>query len=261
MNAEKRRSEIARFIEEHDGADVALLAQRFDVSPMTIRRDRKILAGQKRISPTHGGAMPAGLQYGELPYVQKAAIHLDRKRAIARRAAAFIEDETCVVLDAGTTTLELARLLLHRRLTVVTVDLHIALLLAPSRSLRVVTPGGEVDPEVQAQFSAPALDVLDSVHAAIAFLGSAVWDAGRGVTCSSLAKQRAKRTMLRRAERSFLLADSSKYGLCNPWSVAGLDAFAGVVTDTGLSPRLCREVADSGARLDVAGLKSGEDEN
>jgi DeoR family transcriptional regulator, fructose operon transcriptional repressor len=253
MDAEKRRAEIARFIVEHDGAGIGLLAERFAVSAMTIRRDRKILAGQNRIAPTHGGAVPAGLLYGELPYPQKATINLDRKRAIARAAAELIEDHSCVVLDAGTTTLELARLLMHRPLTVVTVDLHIALLLAASPSVRVVTPGGEVDPEIQAQIASSAVDFLQSVNAAIAFIGGAVWDAGKGLTCSSIAKQKIKRTMLRRAARSVLLVDAGKYGLCNPWDVAPLGAFGAIVTDDGLPEQARGEVLATGAGLTVTG--------
>ncbi len=252
MNAEKRRAEMARFILENDGADVTLLAERFAVSPMTIRRDRKILVAQQCISPTHGGAMPAGFLYGELPYRQKAAINLERKSAIARAAAALVEDNTCIVLDAGTTTLELARLLLPRSLTVVTVDLHIALLLSASPTLRVITPGGEVDSAIQAQIGAAAVDFLQSVNASIVFLGSAVWDAGKGVSCSSLLKQKIKRTMLRRAERSVLLVDSSKYGLCNPWGVAPLDDFGAIITDVGLTARARREVRGAGGGLMVA---------
>jgi DeoR/GlpR family transcriptional regulator of sugar metabolism len=252
MNAEKRRAEIARFIVENDGADVALLAERFSVSPMTIRRDRKVLAEQNRIAPTHGGALPAGILYGELPYPQKTAINLGSKRDIARAAVALVEDNTCIMLDAGTTTLELARLLMHRSLTVVTVDLHIALFLASSPSVRVVTPGGEVDPEIQAQIASSAVDFLQSVNASIAFIGSAVWDAGKGMTCSSIAKQKIKRTMLHRAARSVLLVDSSKYGLCNPWGVAPLGDFAGIFTDDGLPESARREVLAAGASLTVA---------
>jgi DeoR/GlpR family transcriptional regulator of sugar metabolism len=252
MNAEKRRAEIARFITENDGADVTRLAQMFRVSPMTIRRDRKILAEQKRISPTFGGALPTGFRYGELPYAQKVDINLDKKRAIARRAAALIEDDTCIVLDAGTTTLELAKLLLHRPLTVVTVDLHIALLLSQSSSVRVVMPGGEVDPEIQAQIGASAVDFLQSVNAELAFVGGAVWDAGKGMTCSSIAKQKIKTTMLKQSGKSILLVDSTKYGLCNPWTVASLDTFDGIVTDAGLAAAQRREVIAAGADLTIA---------
>lgn len=123
MNGTKRRAAIARFIEEHDGADVHTLARHslarhFDVLPMTIRRDRKILADQNRLAVAHGGVVPADYLYGEPSYSQKIDTNVQAKKAIARKAAAMVSDVSCIILDAGTTTLELVKLLFSRRFSV-----------------------------------------------------------------------------------------------------------------------------------------------
>lgn len=236
MDAEKRRTAIARFISEHDGADVAMLAEHFSVSPMTIRRDRKILADQNRIAPTHGGAVPIEyMVYGELPYAKKVDINLDKKKTIAKRAAELITDNSCIVLDAGTTTLELAKLIINKKLTVITVDLHIALFLAQSSTIRIFTPGGEVDREMHGQIDNHAMNYLESVNASISFIGAAAWDYYKGVSCSTVAKQAIKKTLIKQAEKSVLLADSTKFGLCNPWNVTDLKNFSHIITDEELT--------------------------
>ncbi len=252
MNGAKRRAEMARFISENNGADVQTLAEHFGVSPITVRRDRKILAQQNVLAATHGGVVPASFLYGDLAYAQKVDVNVPSKKAIARRAAELIEDDSVVILDAGTTTLELAKLLVHRRLSVITVDLQIALLLAQSASVRVFIPGGEVNREVLGQLDSKALQSLKETNAAISFIGIATWDAIKGVSASSIAKQEIKRTIMARAEKTYLLADSSKYGTYNPWNVASLSAFEGIVSDSGLAERARKDILAAGAELIIA---------
>lgn len=252
MNGTKRRAAIARFIEEQDGADVHTLARLFDVSPMTIRRDRKILADQNKLAVTHGGAVPADYLYGEPSYSQKIETNVQAKKAIARKAASMVRDDTCIILDAGTTTLELARLLLVRRLSVITIDLQIALLLAQSPTIKVFTPGGEVDREINGQLDMNAIRYLQSANPSLSFIGTAAWDAQKGVTSSTVAKQIMKKTIKERSGKAVLLADSSKYGLCNPWSVAPLGDFHSVITDNLMEKRDYIEICKLGIELIAA---------
>ena len=252
MNGTKRRMAIARFIEEHDGADVQTLARHFDVSPMTIRRDRKILADQRKLAATHGGAVPADYLYEELPYSQKVEANIQAKKAIAQRAAAMVSDDSCIVLDAGTTTLELAKLLLPRRLSVITIDLQIALLLAQSQTIRVFIPGGEVDHAINGQLDMNAVRYLQSANPSLSFIGSPAWNAQKGATSSTVAKQMIKKTIIERSESSILLVDSSKYGLCNPWSIAPLNDFSCIITDSFIGKRDRDDIHKLGADLIIA---------
>ncbi|MEN3931216.1 DeoR/GlpR family DNA-binding transcription regulator [Microvirga sp. W0021] len=249
MDGIQRRAAMARFIEENDGADVQTLAERFGVSAITVRRDRKILAEQNILSPTHGGAVPAGFMYGELAYAQKVDVNVPLKKLIAKRAAELVPDNSIVILDAGTTTLELARLLMSRKLSVVTPDLQIALLLAQSPSVKVFIPGGEVDLETRSLLDSKAAHVLRETNAAISFVGIATWDASKGVSSSSIAKQEIKRTIMQQASETYLLVDSTKYGTCNPWSVAPLSDFDGIITDDGLSAKARKDIAGAEGNL------------
>lgn len=243
MNAEQRRTELAKIIENNGGADVQYLADLFSVSPMTIRRDRKVLAERNMVQATHGGVLPLSFVYSEKNYVEKSTVNLKAKQAIAMKAAEMICDDSFILLDAGTTTLELARLLYPRRLTVITNDLHIALLLIQSPSIRVFMPAGEIDPAIGGIFGCEAIGCFANYNPSQAFIGSAAWHSAKGVTCSDSEKQLVKRAMMRCAENSILLVDSAKYGKYSQWNVSHLQKFSAVITDSGLSVTARAEVS------------------
>ncbi len=252
----RRRSEMALFIQQQGGTDTETLARRFAISVMTARRDLKILEQQNFLKVTWGGAVPLNFRPHDVPYASKAVAMLEAKKSITAMAVDMIKDDSCILLDAGTTTLELAKRLLDRRLTVITTDLQIALLLAASATVSVHLAGGRVDPVSRACSDVSTVDYLTPVCATQAFIGTNVWDAERGVTTSSAVKMQIKSRMIACAEQSILLADSSKYGTFSPWAVAGLRDFACVLTDSNL-PDAAREAAEqSGATLRVAEMPS-----
>ena len=121
MFPEERKMEIVNFVNEHKKATVAELCDYFEVSSATIRNDLRELEREKLLVRTHGGAMlmtKTGYEFD--PYL-KQINHLEEKQTIARLASALIDDGDTIILDTGTTTLELARLLEEKRdLTVVT---------------------------------------------------------------------------------------------------------------------------------------------
>lgn len=247
-----RRKHILEHILTQGSANTEALARQYGVSAMTIRRDLRQLEEQRRIQVTYGGAVPANFLHEDLPYERKQVSCRDAKRAIARIAAEMVKDNSCIILDAGTTTLELALLLRERHITVVTTDLQIALILSKSSTVTVHTTGGFVERITGAHVGEAALSFLASTHAAQAFIGTNVWDAAHGMATTTAVKQHLKRRMMASAEQSVLLADSSKYGVCSTWRVAGLADFSCIVTDTGLGPEQREDVRASGANLRLA---------
>ena len=236
----RRRSEMALFIQQNGGADTDTLARHFGISVMTARRDLKILEQENMLKLTWGGAVPLNFLPHEIPYASKAATMLDAKKAIAAMAAEMVQDDSCIMLDAGTTTLELADALRARFVTVITPDLQIALLLASSPTVTVHLTGGWVDPVSRSCNDQFAVDFLRGINVTQAFIGANAWDASRGATTSSTAKMQIKKQMMERAEQSILLADSSKFGAFSPWTVGSLADFSCIVSDEGL-PRKARD--------------------
>jgi DeoR family fructose operon transcriptional repressor len=145
MFVEERKMRILERIERQRKATVTELCERFHVSSATIRSDLRDLEAGGLLIRTHGGAMVKSKTGLELDMVQRGTQHLAEKRRIAERALELIEDGDTIILDTGTTCLELARLLGHRRdLTVVTNDLPIALCLESVETVRVLFMGGLV---------------------------------------------------------------------------------------------------------------------
>lgn len=219
---------------------------------MTIRRDLKVLEQQNFLQTTWGGAVPRNFQTHDIPYSHKATHMLAAKQAIARAAAQLVQEDTCLLLDAGTTNLELARLLAGRRLTVVTNDLQIALTLAPHPQTTVYVTGGSIDPVSLSCIDASSLAMFGSVRASLAFIGTNVWDAQRGVTTSSREKMGIKQRMMHSAEASILLVDSTKYANYSPWHVADLTGFTQVITDNALPAATRKELVKAGVHLHIA---------
>ncbi len=249
---EQRRQRMAQLIQQRGAVHTRELAKALGTSMMTIRRDLKVLEQQNFLQTTWGGAVPRNFQPHDIPYCHKATHMLSAKQAIARAAAQLVQEETCLLLDAGTTTLELARLLAGRRLTVVTNDLQIALVLAPHPQTTVHVTGGSIDPVSLSCIDASSLAMLGSVHASLAFIGTNVWDAQRGVTTSSREKMGLKQRMMRSAEASILLADSAKYANYSPWHVATLTGFTQVITDSNLPAATRKELIKDGVPLRMA---------
>lgn len=243
---------MALFIQQRGGVDTETLAGRFGVSVMTARRDLKILERQNCLKVTWGGAVPVQFQPYDVPYASKATAMREAKRAVAELALDLIKDDSCIVLDAGTTTLALAERLHGRRLTVVTTDLRIALLLASSSTVTVHLTGGWVDPVSRACNDGSTVDYLAPLCVTQSFIGTNVWDAARGVTTSSTAKMRIKSQMMACAQQKVLLADSSKYGNFSPWTVAQLSELTCIFSDSGLPSAARAAVEQTGVELRLA---------
>lgn len=258
----RRRSEIAAFIQQNGGVDTDTLAKHFGISAMTARRDLKILEQENLLRRTWGGAIPPHFIPHEIPYANKAATMLEAKKAIAAKALEIIEDESCIILDAGTTTLALATLLRNRTLTVITQDLQIALLLASSPTVTVYFAGGYVDPVSRSCNDPSAVKYLQQINATVTFVGTSVWDVSCGATTSSTAKMYMKKQLMACAEQCILLADSSKFGTFSPWAVGTLSAFSCIISDSGLSHKAQESIAEAGGVLHMASLspEKGKDD-
>lgn len=111
-----RRNIIVEYLEEHGSAKVEDLALKLDVTPMTIRRDLQYLEDNQVVSRIYGGAVLKSGLTGEVPYKKKLVSHKDEKKRIAEYAAGLVEDGQIVFLDAGTTNIEIGKLLKHKRI-------------------------------------------------------------------------------------------------------------------------------------------------
>ncbi|GHE55082.1 MULTISPECIES: DeoR/GlpR family DNA-binding transcription regulator [Streptomyces] len=235
MYAPERQQEILRLAREGGRVDVVSLAEEFQVTAETIRRDLKALDRVGLVRRVHGGAIPAGRLDFEPDLAEREATAADEKDRIARAALAELPPGGTLILDAGTTVARLAAALpLEAELTVVTHSLPIAARLADHPGIQLHLVGGRVRHRTRAAVDAWALRAYTEIRADVLFLAANGFSAAHGLTTPDLAEAAVKRAAVAAARRVVLLADSAKHGQEHFARFGGLDDADLLITDSGL---------------------------
>ncbi|MGE5591925.1 MAG: DeoR/GlpR family DNA-binding transcription regulator [Bacillota bacterium] len=251
LNAGARRAQIVQWLQDHGQVQVRDLADFLGVSEMTVRRDLEYLAREGTLIRTYGGALPTSGLNREQPYASKAGEHTGEKERIARYAASLVKDGDTVLLDAGSTTLALARALRGRKdLLVFTVDLKIALELCDEPGIRVIVLGGTAQPEVYTLLGPLVEQNLRGLTTDWAFLGTSAVDAEKGLTTPTLEKVPVKLAILQAGRRAVLLADASKFGRRGTFQICPLSALSQIITDRSLDDEMAEAVREGGVDLE-----------
>jgi DeoR/GlpR family transcriptional regulator of sugar metabolism len=229
-----RRGDIADLLDERGFQSVAALARRFGVDASTIRRDLQRLEAAGIVERTHGGAVPTGEPRID-PSRGRPDPHRLEKVAIGSAMAERVLEGQTVLLDGGTTTLEVARALPDARLTVVTHDLRVGLEIARKPRINLVFIGGELLPNSFAMWGPASVQQLDNMRVNVAIFGTdTVMDDGLYATSSY--EIELKRKMRSIAKEAFFVADSSKFGREALFKVFGFEDLAAGITDSTLDP-------------------------
>jgi DeoR/GlpR family transcriptional regulator of sugar metabolism len=209
----------------------AELSAELGVSPDTIRRDLRELDEAGLLRRVHGGALPRP-GHGE-PFAERGRRAPAAKASIARRAAACARDGQVIVIDGGTTTLELARALSDElRATVVTTSPPIAIALADHPGLEVTVIGGTLRAGGLITVGADAVRSLRAIRADVVFLGVCGLHPEIGVTVPDIEERHVKAAMIEGAAQVIALADADKLGTMMPFVVAPMREVTHLVTDT-----------------------------
>jgi DeoR family transcriptional regulator, ulaG and ulaABCDEF operon transcriptional repressor len=236
------------------------LEARLGASPATIRRDLARLESEGRIVRVHGGARlaeageddrPVGHHLAGTPFEQSITRNLPAKRAIGQAAAALCQPGEAVMIDGGTTTLQMCPHLAGRDLQVLTNSLHIVDALLPQPGTRILVPSGAVFREQNIILAPAGEDSMPRFHAPRLFMGAAAVGA-RGVMQNDVILVAAERRLLDRAEEVVLLVDSSKFAQSSGAIVCGLDEVDVLITDSGLTEADAAIVRAAGVRLIIA---------
>ncbi|MEU2109017.1 DeoR/GlpR family DNA-binding transcription regulator [Streptomyces sp. NPDC087659] len=250
MYAPERQQEILRLAREGGRVEVLSLADEFQVTAETIRRDLKALDRAGLVRRVHGGAIPAGRLDFEPDLAERESTAADEKDRIARAALAELPEDGSVILDAGSTVARLAAAFpLECSLTVVTHALPAAARLADHPGIDLHLVGGRVRHRTRAAVDAWALRAYGEIRADVVFLGTNGFSAGSGLTTPDLAEAAVKRAVVAAARRVVLLADSAKYGEEHFARFAGLADVDLLITDSGLSPEDAAAVEAAGTEV------------
>jgi DeoR family transcriptional regulator, fructose operon transcriptional repressor len=239
----QRRREILAEVRKTSAVSAEDLALRFGVSVETIRRDLRYLRDRGLLERVYGGALP--VQSTEGSFAARAATHLERKQAIARLAATLVKPDDTIVIDVGTTALEVARALPGDfRGRVLTNSVPVAMELSATESIELLLSGGQVRNGDAACFGRRTDDFFEEFYADKAFLGSGGVHAKAGLTDYHPHEVATRRVIIAHAGASYVLADSSKLGTVAVRRVCPLAEITAVLTDSD-DPQASKEAVDA----------------
>ena len=258
MHAAERERLILEALRPNGFVTYRDLENQLDASPATIRRDLTRLEGEGRIARVHGGAKLPDEDRPEAlhsligtPFDQAITLNLSAKQAIGRAAAALCEPGEGIMIDGGTTTLQMCPHLAGLDLQVLTNSLHIVNALLPQTGTRILLPSGSVFREQNIILAPSGEDSMPRFHAPKLFMGAAAVGP-QGVMQADVVLVAAERRLMDRAEQVILLVDSSKFQSSSGAIVCGLDEVDMIITDDGIGDDMRRAVSAAGVRLVIA---------
>lgn len=255
MHAEQRERLILEAIEASGFITYRDLEARLDASPATIRRDLTRLEKAGAIVRVHGGAKSVAdgraAHLAGTPFEQSITQNLACKQAIGRAAAALCAPGEAVMIDGGTTTLQMCPHLDGLDLQVLTNSLHIIEALLPQPGTRLLVPSGVIFREQNIILAPHGEESMPRFHAPKLFMGAAAVGA-QGVMQQDVILVGAERRLIDRAEQLILLVDSSKFRSTSGAIVCELDEVDVLVTDSGIAPEMADMVRRAGVELIIA---------
>lgn len=248
MTASQRRTQITEMIAERGYLTASELSEIFGVDSSTIRRDLSLLEKTGKIMRTHGGLLPVEPTDDlDTPFNVRLTMNAPAKTAIAHFAASLVKDGQSLILDNGSSVYALALALKDKKnLTVVTNDIFTAMALGNSPGITVHVAGGMMLDKVYTLVGQETVDKINSIHVDWAFMGSEGVHPESGITNINTVEIPVKQAMIKAAEKTVVLADSSKIGYRALAHVCPLSDISLIVTEE--SPAL-KQRAKYGSRL------------
>jgi len=253
MLADERYVEILELLKGRTILRTQDIIERLGVSRETVRRDLKRLEEQGLVRRVYGGITSVRRALDEPPYATREATNADEKRAIGKAAAELVNDGEVVILDAGTTVMEVARHL-HRvsNLTVLTNSLRAAYELSSNPAISVYVLGGRVRPGDISTSGYLAESGLKDFHVDKAFIGAGGVNPVEGVTDYYEPEARLRRLMTQRASRVIVVADHTKMGEVAFVNCCDLRSIDVCVTSWRADEQIVRELRSKGVEVIIA---------
>jgi len=248
--ANERRNKILELLQEEGSARVRELGLLFKVSEPTIRQDLEKLDEQGFVTRVHGGAFLKTVSQQVSSLTLQHLENLDKKAAIALRAAEFVAPGDRIILDSGSTMTELAKCLSGvENLTVVTNALNIALIMGANPSCELMVTGGE--------FKAPTLSLtgdkaalfFQNIFVDKLFLATGGVSEALELTYPGITDLPVKNAMIQVARETYLLADSTKFGKVSFASLGSMKVVQYLITDSGIDPETADRITALGVQV------------
>ncbi|MEO2060806.1 MAG: DeoR/GlpR family DNA-binding transcription regulator [Mesonia sp.] len=248
----KRHQEILEILQKDKYVEVTDLCEKLDVSAVTIRKDLKLLEDKGLLFRTHGGASFENPYMKDRPVNEKEKISIEEKNVIAQAAANLISENDSFMIASGTTVQALARAInIQGKLNIITSSLNVAVELLKNKDYDVIQLGGNVRHSSSSVIGHYANFILNDISCNQLFIGVDGIDLDYGCTTTSLEEAALNQKMIQSAQKTIVLADSSKFGKKSFGKICSLDCVHHIITDSGISSKVVNRIKAMGIKLTV----------
>ncbi len=251
-NVTERHQHIIGKLKEEGSVSVITLCKELKVSSVTIRKDLKILEDKQLLYRTHGGGTLTNPYTVDRPVNEKAMIRSGEKLSIGAAASKLIEANDCILIASGTTVLSFAKNIQPKgSLTVITAALNVALELIHRPEIEVIQLGGLLRKSSSSVTGSYAEKILDDFSCSKLFLGVDGIDAEFGLTTTNMMEAQLNKKMIAAAQKTIVLADSSKFGKRGFGKICGLEDIEQVITDSNISNHMVETLKGMGVEVTI----------
>ena len=249
MFTEERQQRILVILKEMSSIRVSELAEKFDVSESTIRRDLQDMQEKGMLTRTHGGAVGTDRTSFEPSFKEKEAEKHDEKSNIGIIASQMVEDGDTIILDAGTTTLEIAKHLTEKNITVITNSIDVANEFSNRENVELIVTGGSLRLNTRAMVGHVAEDMLKNFRVDKAFIGTNGISIEEGITTPNFMEAQTKRAMISVANKVIVVADSSKFNKVCFSVICPIRSVSTILSSDDIEMSIVKEYRDSGVEI------------
>lgn len=253
MTKEERHSIILELLMQHNSILVTELAEHLNVSSVTIRKDLTDLEKEKKLYRNHGKAILINPYINDRNVNEKEKFYTEEKRLIGMQAASLITKKDSILIASGTTMHALARCIQTTdKLTVITASLQVAIILSKDRNIDIIELGGILRHSSLSVVGKYAEAALVDFSCSKLFLGVDGIDLDFGITTTDMMEASLNRVMMRTAQKTIVLADSSKFGRRGFSKISDMEDVDQIITDSKVSPAIAKRIEEMGIVLTIA---------
>jgi DeoR family fructose operon transcriptional repressor len=252
MFAEERQMEISLILEKTGSVKVNELSDHFKVSEATVRRDLQEMESKKLLKRTHGGAVKSQITNFEPTFMEKREEKNKEKLLIANHAAKLIKNGDTIILDSGTTTLEIARNITAENITVITNSIDIAVELSDKSNIELILTGGSLRINTRAMVGHICEEMLKNFRVDKAFIGANGISLTEGITTPNLVEAQSKKAMINSASKPIIVADSSKFENVCFSVICPISEVYSIITSGDISKEIIDAYSYQGVQIEVS---------
>ena len=253
MTKEERQSIILELLIQHNSILVTDLATHLNVSSVTIRKDLTDLEREKKLYRNHGKAILIDPYIDNRNVSEKEKLYVEEKRLIGMKAASLITPKDSILIASGTTMHALARSIVPAdELTVITASMEVSNILASEKNIYIIQLGGILRHSSLSVVGKYAENILADFSCSKLFIGVDGIDLDFGITTTNMMEASLNRVMMQTAQKTIVLADSSKFGRRGFSKIADMEDVDHIITDSCIPPSTALRLEEMGIEVTIA---------